>query len=421
MYWVIAEKQYLRSIYLIVVIAYQVWNLYTYFNRVARDFYSFILAMANEEYSIQFNIDNQNRNTKMLHHLYNTTATRFQKIKYDRDLQHLFLEEILNQIEVGIVAFDDNSKILLMNRAFKMLFGCNRPTSVSGLPESFKGVIDEVKLGQRKLIFPVVNGEKLTLSSHSTQFNLRDKRLTLVYFHNIKSEMDEQELESWQKLFSVLTHEIMNSITPISSLASSLNDKLKRDIKDSGELKPRTLGMLNEGLEAVTVRTQGLLGFTQSFRKFSKMPKPKPVEIEVSKLLQRIQALYLNSFQLKNLSFSFTIGEQASIVFADAQQFEQLLINLIKNAVEAFEGRDTGEIKVETLLNPDKRIEIIVSDNGIGISEANIDKVFIPFFTTKTSGDGIGLSLCRQIVRMHGGTMDIKSKIGEGTRVRVVF
>lgn len=419
MYIIIIEKQYLRSIYLITIIIYLIWSIYNHLSKITRDFYTFISALANEEYSIQFADENSSKDLQMLYHLYNTTASRFQKIKYERDLQHVFLEEILNQIEVGILAFDKNEKILLNNRAYRELFRCKKPQNLSEINSSIYEVIKGIKPGSRKLIYHTIDGEKLMLSTHSTSFVLKERSMTLVYFHNIKSELDEQELESWQKLFSVLTHEIMNSVTPISSLSSSLNSKLKRDMAENGKAEPRTLNLLSEGLDAVADRTKGLLSFTESFRKLSKVPKPKMTGIDLEKLFERINTLFSSTFQSNRIAFSYSVSPEAAVIFADPQQIEQVFINLVQNAIDALGTKESGRIYIKASKNHENKTEISISDNGSGISKETIDKVFIPFFTTKEKGSGIGLSLSRQIIRMHGGTIEINSQIGEGTTVTV--
>lgn len=419
MYLLIIEKQYLRSAYLIIIIIYLIWSIYTHVTKITRDFYTFISALANEEYSIQFAEDKSNKSLQILYHLYNTTANRFQKVKYERDLQHVFLEEIMQQIEVGILAFDKDEKVLMINKAYSELFRCKKPQNLMDLNFNIYNIIKEIKPGTRKLIYHSIDGEKLILSAHSTSFVLKGKSMTLVYFHNIKTEMDEQELESWQKLFSVLTHEIMNSVTPISSLSSSLNSKLKKDITEFGQAEPKTLSILSEGLEAVSLRTKGLLKFTESFRKLSKVPKPVKVEIELEKLFERINTLFSPTFQTKKIVFSCFILPEASVIFADPQQIEQVFINLVQNAIDAQSPDSECKIDIKSIKIDEGKTEILISDNGMGITDDAIEKVFIPFFTTKERGSGIGLSLSRQIIRMHGGIIGINSKIGEGTTVSI--
>lgn len=412
------HKEYIQSVYVFVAICFSIWNLYHYISRISRDFYTFISALANEEYSIQFSAK-ENNNLKYIYSLYNTTAKRFQKVKYDRDLQHIFLEEILNQIEVGIIAFDKSGKILLQNRAFRSIFSIRKPQNISELDSFIKESIDEIKPGNRLVIYPIVNDTKLTLSAHSTNFKLKDQQLTLIYFHNIKQELDEQELESWQKLYSVLTHEIMNSVTPISSLSSSLNDKLKNDLTQIGTAESRTLSLLTEGLEAMAIRTKGLLSFTDSFRKLSKVPQPKPIEFELSKLLERVNSLFQPTFNSNGIKFSYTISPEAKLITADPSQLDQVFINLIQNATDALSNKQNGEIKVTASKYHDGKTEITIKDNGIGISHEALEKVFVPFFTTKEKGSGIGLSLSRQIIKKHGGSIELKSTQEEGTTVTI--
>jgi len=414
------QKEYIQSFYVFIAICLSIWNLYYYTSRISRDFYTFISALANEEYSIQFS-GKENKNLKYLYSLYNTTSKRFQKVKYDRDLQHIFLEEILNQIDVGIIAYDKSGKILLQNRAFRSIFNITKPQNTSEIDPYVKKSIDEIKPGNRLIIYPLVNGFKLTLSAHSTDFKLKEQLLTLIYFHNIKSELDEQELESWQKLFSVLTHEIMNSVTPISSLSSSLNDKLKKDLSQNGVAESRTLNLLTEGLDAMAIRTKGLLSFTDSFRKLSKVPQPKLAEFEILKLIERINLLFQPTFRSSGIKFNYSISPETGIIIADPSQLEQVFINLIQNAIDALATKQYGEIKLTVKKSPDGKNEMTFTDNGIGISHEIIEKVFVPFFTTKEKGSGIGLSLSRQIIKKHGGSIEINSIQGEGTTLTIKF
>ena len=419
MYWLFVDVQYLRCIYLIIFIAYLIWSIYFKISRISRDFYTFITALANEEYSVQFTEEKRNKGIRELYHLYNITARRFQRVKEERDMHHLFLEEILNQIEVGILAFDNDEKIILTNRAYLRMFQCTRPKFLKEQEPKIVTTIRTIKPGVPKVVFPVIGDEKLTLSVHLTSFVLRDQKLTLVYFHNIKSEMDEQEMESWQKLFSVLTHEIMNSVTPISSLSTSLNHKLKRELKVKGTLEQRTVNLLSEGLEAVSDRSKGLLAFTESFRKLSKLPQPNISPVNLLEMLERIRVLLSEDLKRTGINLTFNIPMECSVIFTDPQQFEQLLINLIKNAIESIQQPIHGEINIDVKRVENRKTQIDIADNGKGMSPDVLDKAFVPFFTTKDKGSGIGLSLCRQILRMHGGTIDIKSVEGEGTRVIV--
>lgn len=418
LFCVFIQKEYIQGFYAFVTICFSIWNLYYYTSRISRDFYTFISALANEEYSIQFS-DKENKKLKYLFSLYNTTAKRFQRVKYDRDLQHIFLEEILNQIEVGIIAFDKSGKILLQNRAFRSIFNITKPQNIIELDPYIKKCIDEIKPGNRLIINPIVNGAKLTLSAHSTDFKLKDQQLTLIYLHNIKPELDEQELESWQKLFSVLTHEIMNSVTPISSLSSSLNERLRNDLSNKGVAESNTINLLTEGLEAMSIRTKGLLSFTDSFRKLSKVPQPKPIEFEISKLLERINSLFKPTFSSKGIKFTYSISSEAKLIIADPSQLDQVFINIIQNATEALSDKQNGEIKLTVSKSTNGKTKIDLTDNGIGISQEIIEKVFVPFFTTKEKGSGIGLSLSRQIIRNHGGSIEISSLKGEGTTLTI--
>jgi signal transduction histidine kinase len=261
---------------------------------------------------------------------------------------------------------------------------------------------------------------------YATEFKIRDQKITLVSIQDIRNELEEKEMEAWQNLIRVLTHEIMNSITPISSLASTVNDLVKNtynsknlDIKDND--RQEQISDIYEALQTIQKRSQGLLHFVDNYRDISNIPKPSFQIFLISELFERVIKLMQTDIDNNEISFKATIEPQSLELIADSELIEQVLINLILNSIQAVKGRKDARIDLEAGLDGRGNVIIKVIDNGSGIAEDVIDKIFIPFFTTKKNGSGIGLSLSRQIMRLHGGSISAFSKPNETTVFTLKF
>jgi signal transduction histidine kinase len=230
---------------------------------------------------------------------------------------------------------------------------------------------------------------------------------------NIKSEVELTEIETWKKLIRVLSHEILNSTSPILSLSTTLTDL----IHDKEQEQEALIGQLDEGLDVINQRCQGLIKFTNAFSTISKLPAPRKEKISTSDLLNKLQVLFRQQMQEREIDFSYTVLPDAGTLHADQYQIEQVLINLVKNAIESFTNEATQKkIRIAaTTLNSMLRMEI--TDTGRGIPQDKLDQVFLPFFTTKADGSGIGLALSKQILYHHKGTISIESTPEKGTSV----
>jgi signal transduction histidine kinase len=252
---------------------------------------------------------------------------------------------------------------------------------------------------------------------HATSFIVQNRSLTLISIQNIQSELEEKELEAWQNLIRVLTHEIMNSITPISSLASTANKILEQAQQNiEGQLDVHeVIHDVKQAVQTIDTRSQGLLKFVESYRKLTRLPKPEFQIVSVRKLFEHIIPLMLPKFQEKGILFSQKIEPETLEITADPSLIEQVLINLIQNAVDWSDRNRQIKILLEADLGTAGHPLIRVTDNGPGIEKEALEKIFIPFFTTKQDGSGVGLSLSRQIMRLHKGTISVQSKPDENT------
>jgi two-component system, NtrC family, nitrogen regulation sensor histidine kinase NtrY len=276
-------------------------------------------------------------------------------------------------------------------------------------------VLREIKAGETRLVKVKAGQDILQLTVHATAFRLEEKFYKLVSLQNIRSELDAREMEAWQKLIRVLTHEIMNSISPITSLSSTLHNLVKASVGQ--EVAPSLLANLEEGLDAIRQRSVGLMSFTDVYRKLTRVPTPVLKPTPVAGLLRRIQLLFAEEFSTKGIRF--TVEASDHDVAIDSDLLEQALINLIRNAIDALEGHRDPVIHLSHTLTEDNRSVIAIADNGAGIEPEKMDSIFIPFFTTKKNGSGIGLALTKQIVLLHGGSIKVHSAPGEGARFSI--
>jgi signal transduction histidine kinase len=241
--------------------------------------------------------------------------------------------------------------------------------------------------------------------------------MVILSLQDIKHELDEKELESWMKLIRVLMHEIMNSITPITSLSETLSNLYSKG--DSPvfpeQITNKTIATTLQGLNVIKEQGKGLMSFVESYRKLTRVPEPDKKLFKVVDLMNRVGILYNSLEKSEQIKLSFSVKNPDLEIYADQNMISQVLINLVKNALEANENNSSGRISLVAELNNSQKAEICVIDNGPGISEENLDKIFVPFFTTRQNGSGIGLSISKQIMRVHGGNLKVRSIPGKET------
>jgi len=413
------------GIFICLAAAYQIFELIKYVTKTNRELTRLLDSIKYADFSQSFSNNLKGSGFEELHAAFTAVIQEFQSAKLEKEEHFRFLQTIVDHVGIGLIAFDPEGKVELINNAAKKLLKISRLGNIVDLESVSTRLTDklrELSPGANELVKLQQGDDLLQLSIYATGFVLRKQQLMLVAMQNIQYELEEEEMKSWQNLIRVLTHEIMNSITPIASLASTAYGLLK----DNQECEvPETMNEVvvdvREAVNTIEKRSKGLLTFIENYRKLTRIPIPDFKIVPIKDLFDRVEQLMQDQIELKSINFSTKIDPQTLTITADAGLIEQVLINLCKNAVEAVDGISRPKMKLKAETDGRGNPVIKVADNGRGITEEVAEKIFIPFFTTKQQGSGIGLSLSRQIMRQHKGTLRVSSTPHEKTVFKLRF
>lgn len=354
----------------------------------------------------------------LLNLTYNEIIDSIQKVKIEKEAEHHYFQNTIEHVGIGLISFNEKGQIELFNKAAREIFRVEFIRNIQELDKSVPGLsvlLFSLKQNHSKMIKVVSDNEILKLSIRKTVFRIQDNTVNLVSLQNIRTELEEEEIEVWKKLISVLTHEIMNSVTPIKSLTGTVIKMYEMSRVSEVNNKSENIDDILLALNTIQKRSNGLLNFVETYRNLTKIPKPVFCEIELKGFLHEITILMESELQSFNIVVSAEVNPENLKLTADEKLITQVIINLIKNSIESINNRTNGKIQIKAFLSLPSDIIIQVIDNGPGISADRIDKVFIPFYTTKEKGSGIGLSLSRQIMNLHGGIISVFSRLGEET------
>jgi two-component system nitrogen regulation sensor histidine kinase NtrY len=393
----------------------QVVGLFKAVDRTNRDLARFFDSVRFDDFSQTFRGRSPGRSFRELHAAMARVIDAFRAARAEKEEQALYLQTVVQHIGIGLLVFQPDGEVELINDAARRLLKVRQLKNVRDLEEGrsdLAAALLRLKPRDRSLVRVEADDQPLQLLLHAAEFKQRGRDLTLVSIQDIRSELEEREIEAWQMLIRVLTHEIMNSMTPISSLATTVQDLIGADF---GSAEPESLGDIRQGLQTIQKRSEGLLRFVDGYRNLARVPKPNLKFFEATDLFAQVGQLLQARLDECGVRFDTLSNPSRLEVLADPHLLEQVLINLILNACEALRGRADARIELVASLDERGRPIIQVRDNGPGISPENLDKVFVPFFSTKEDGSGIGLSLSRQIMRLHGGSISATSKPGRET------
>jgi two-component system nitrogen regulation sensor histidine kinase NtrY len=418
-YPALARQLYAATALIGLLIALEIYSLIRYVERTNRELARFLESIRYNDFSAGFTTGTQGPGFDELNRIYSEVVQRFREINLEKEESYRYLQAVVQHVGIGMIAFSPDGEVALINAAAKKLFDIPRLGRIDDLSPVSPGLVDILKSiepGGSELIKIIAGGDLLQIFVYATELRLRRTILKLVSFQNISPELEAKEMEAWQNLIRVLTHEIKNSLTPIASLTSSMEDMLAVRERAEG-IDDETLQDIHEALRTIKKRSEGLLRFTDAYRSLTKIKEPELQSFQVSELAARVGKLSSKQIAEAGGSLFTHIEPPDLMLHADPQLVEQVLINLLLNSIDAIEGKQGGRIEISAFVDKRNHIVIRVTDNGRGIVDEALEKIFIPFYSTKKEGSGIGLSLSRQIMRLHRGELIAESE----PDVRTVF
>ncbi len=395
----------------------QIIDLIHYMNKTNRQLNSFLQSLRYRDFV--GSPRESGKSFKELNLSYNEIIDEIRNAKLETETKHHYLQNMIENIGVGIISFDNDGNVELINRAALDIFKIDYLKKIQSLDVIKPNISDEIfKLNSNtpKMFTIEREAETMKLSFKRVSFKLRGRDIHLLSIQNIKSELEEEEVEAWQKLIRVLSHEIMNSVTPVKSLTATIINMFEKEGKPRTieEIDNKTLTNCLDGLHAIENRSKGLLNFVQSYRKLTRLPKPILKKVRVTELFNNILHLMEAEFSETKIPIDVHVNPENLELSCDERLVNQVLINLLDNSVQELAGRNDVQISMSAYLDKNETI-IQIKDNGPGIPEEIIDKIFIPFYSTKENGSGVGLSLSKQIMRLHNGSISVHSKPDEET------
>jgi two-component system, NtrC family, nitrogen regulation sensor histidine kinase NtrY len=404
-----------------VLICMQIYGMYYYMNRINRKLTLFLESIRYEDFSIRFSADNKlGKSFSALNHQFNEVLEAFRQTRAEKEANLKYIDTIVQHISIGVLSFDTEGRIELINPAAFRLLGLYRLRNIMELKNVHPGLPDlllQVHSGN-KLLYRTRQEQQLSIQAATVR--LQGRLVKLISIQNIHAELQQKELEAWQNLTKILRHEIMNSVTPIVSLISTMQDIVEQDILPDSR-QPEAIADLQEALETIKSRSKGIMNFVNAYRDYTTLPKPQFTNVNVKELVTSVSNLLLADMRQARIDYQYEVDTISTEIHADQAQLQMVLINLMRNAMDALEHTTQPSIRVKAVLNNSNQVVIEITDNGPGIDADAINKIFIPFFTTKKKGSGIGLSLSQQIIQLHGGQLKVSSSSNEGTIFTVIL
>ncbi|MCJ7820402.1 MAG: ATP-binding protein, partial [Bacteroidales bacterium] len=400
----------------------QVYSLVRYNNRTNIELGKFFNALRDNDNTLNLLPDGSNGSFSELTRALNDTFAALKDARLEKEKQFQFLRFISDQVGIGLLVIDGEGSTILYNNEIISTFELVQPTSLALIEKAVPDLPDflgNLKHGESK-IFKTTGLHNKILLVRSAEFTLAGKGLRLYIFQDFKKEIEDTEIQTWHKMIRVLSHEIMNSVTPVINLSSASRNSIER-IKEYASGNNESIEHLNDiflNTEIIGDRMKALSDFVTRYKNASAIPVPETGTIDIHDLITHVLYLLKDDIESLRIKVNVNIHQEGMTIDGDKNMIEQVMINLVKNSIQAIEKSEKKEINIEGYVRQNKTV-ITITDSGEGITKENMERVFIPFFTTRKDGSGIGLSLSRQIIRMHGGTLDISSESGIGTKAEI--
>ncbi|MBS1921282.1 MAG: HAMP domain-containing histidine kinase [Bacteroidetes bacterium] len=414
-------------IYLLLVlpiVIYQVVDMYRFYQKTKKELDQFVESIHYRDFSRHFDVKHAPVEVQPLRKGFNEINTTFKVMSKEKETQYQYVQKILELVDTGILSYmESTGEVIWMNESLKRMLQLPYLKTIHSLSkrdtELYKEILS-LRPGENKIATAHLETSSFKILLSATAFQTEGNIYKLIAFQNVNEALDETESKAWQKLLSVLTHEIMNSVAPISSLAETLKHRLQQSVSllnnDSGSVDDLELG-----IETIKRRSDGLLKFAETYRSLNKITKLNLKKIYVRDIFENLLQLMQPTLEQKNIDLETILKDTDISLEVDTDLLEQVMINLLLNAIEAVKEKPDPRIILSAYTTSNHKTVIKISDNGNGMPAELLDKIFIPFFSTKKSGSGIGLSLCKQIMMLHKGTIQVQSVEGEGTAFLLQF
>ena len=420
--WLLVNKSYLFFSGAFALVIYLSYDLYRFNKKAKEEVEQFVEAVHYRDFSRYFDMKRAPVELKPFRKGFNEINSTFKVIIREKETQHQYMQKILELVDTGIICYEEEAgEIIWMNESVKNILGIPYLKTISYLKKRDQDLLETIlalKPGKNKVVSIKRDQSDTKILMSSTVFQTEGKSHKLIAFQNVNEALDENESRAWHKLLSVMTHEIMNSVAPISSLADTLKNRLHSQNGKEGNRD--SLEDIELGIDTIKHRSESLMRFAHTYRNLNKITTPNLQKVFIRDLFERLHQLMQPLFEQKNIELEVILKDPGISFLADANLVEQVLINLLTNAMNAVKQVSEPKITLAGLESPQGKVSIRVIDNGAGIPESHLDKIFIPFFST-TNGSGIGLSLCKQIMMVHNGSIQVQSVEGKGTSIGLVF
>ncbi len=412
-------------IFIFFLLVFQMISLIQYHNRINNDLANFLIFLQENDPTLAFSRNRIERSFKGLTFQLDRINQKLQEARIDRERQFQYLQSVVRQVDTGIISYGPDGKVEIFNQAAMELLGIQSLKNVQMLQDRHPELAEYINSGGKSSAVPVkikTGGVEQILAVKSGSLKFDNQVVRLISFQNIKPELEKGELDAWRKLIRIQRHEIINSITPITTLTTAIKRRLKKgeERKNMQEITDEHIEDTLNSLEVIEDRSHGLIDFVERFRSLTDVPVLRIAEFQLKKILDQVVILFSRELNAKITVLNLVLEPENLTLKADEKLLEQVLINLVKNALEAI-PHHTGEITIRAYRNPQNNTVIQVIDNGTGIEEPALESIFVPSYTTKQNGSGIGLSISRQIVQLHNGTINARSSPGIETVFEIVI
>ena len=422
--FILVNQWYVYLLIALPIITYQLIDIFRFQRKAHEELDEFVESVHYRDFSRYFDVKHAPIELQPLRKGFNEINTTFKVISKEKETQYQYLQKILELVDTGILSYEEKTGLVVwMNESLKRMMQLPYIKTIHSLARRDEGLYKDIltlKPGVSKIASARFERNSFKVLLSGTAFQTEGKIYKLIAFQNVNEALDETEAKAWQKLLSVMTHEIMNSVAPISSLADTLKHRLQQtvsSINDDGG----SLDDLELGIDTIKRRSEGLLKFAETYRNLNKITTLNLKKVYVRDLFGNLLQLMQPTLEQKNIEFETILKDTDLQLEIDVNLIEQVLINLVVNAIEAIKDNPAPKIVLSAYVASNHKTVIKIADNGNGMPPELLDKIFVPFFSTKKNGSGIGLSLCKQIMMLHKGNINVQSVEGEGTAFALQF